>query len=467
MTREKTLTGFLEKLRDHKPDFSSQLPEEPPEVTKAYDSIKRRYGEHNGEGPKDEDIERRLYEAYEEGELDLAKPSDLRRAPTLLFTDFTGTENRLESNKEFLVTLLALTLEKQSIILWDALISTYCFCYNPVSPLIRSIAGFLHQHVDERENELPRRWQRHPFLARLFEEEAPKTIANFILNADVPVFQAQEKMGLTGPLLGSQLMRQAYIEGAKIIKTDIEASNIEKLDRFLTWICKEQDTNQGINENAGTAALLGLVGPFREEPNITDPNTKSSTINRIKQLLRRSYGHHYLDATKWPHIKDRDDYLRVVSQWWVTDALKLFFEEIIGRHATDRWERRRRFWFNYLEEGRIDDAWVICATRPAQTAREVQNREDGLDVQCGRLKGAEAGQSVLLMKIGRLTIVEWSERGACRIWKENNPKKPAFYKEVYNQTELRSKTANFCQFHHTGRLYSWQQWIREYIERYA
>ena len=455
MPKDKLLTDHLAELGNHKPDLRPDLPAEPLEGIDT--------GPNGGnEGPLDGEVERRLYEAYERTELACTELHDLRRAPTLLFT---GTENQLKNNQDFLVNFLELVLERRRRSLWDALISTYCFYYNPASPLIQLIAGFLHEYVNERQDELRRRCQRHPFLARLFEEEAPRTIAGFILNnAEDTVFQAQEKMGLTDSLLGSPLMCRAYIEGSKVIKTDIEASSIEKLDRFLAWICKGQDTNQGINENAGTAALLGLVGPFREEPNITDPNTKSSTINKIKQLLRRSYGHHHLDAYKWPHVEDVEDrnaYLRVVSQWWVPDTLKLFFE-IIGRHAAYQWDRRRRFWFNYLEEGRIDDALVICTRSPAQTAREIQNREDELDMRCGRLKGAKDGQSVLLMKIGQLTIVEWSDSGACGIWNEDNLNKPA-YKEVYDQTELRTMTADFRQIHLGG----WEQRIREYIEENA
>ena len=473
MPEEKLLTDFLEKLRDHRPYFSSRLPKHP-RVKKPHDLIKERYGGNDVTPPIiDEEIEHRLYEAYKRKELALARLRDLKRAPTLLFT---GTENLLKNNQKFLATFHELVLQRQSRALWNALISTYCFLYDPKSPLIRSIADLLHRHVDERRGELRRRWRRLPYLARLFElKKAPKTIADFILNnAEDPVFQAQESMGLTGPLLGSPLMRQAYIEGAKIIKTDIENSNLEKLDRFLAWICKGQDTNQSITKNAGTAALLGLVGPFREEPNITDPNTRSSTINTIKQLLHRSYGHHHLDAAEWPHIKNRKDYLRVVSQWWVPDTLKLFFK-IIGRHAAYQWERRREFWFNYLEEGRIDDAWVICTRSPAQTAREVQNRDNELDMRFGRLKGAKDGQSVLLMQIGRLTIVEWSDSGACGIWNEDNLNKPA-HKEIYDQTELRSATADFRQIHHQskrpnvrrsirpGRRLPWNVAIKKYIE---
>lgn len=459
MPKEKLLIDFLEKLRDHKPYFSSQLPKEP-SVTEPYKNITKHYGGNGGVEPIiDEEIEHRLYEAYKRKELALARLRDLKRAPTLLFT---GTENQLKNNQKFLVNFYKLVLERQHRSLWNALISTYCFLYDPASPLIQSIASFLRRHVDEKRDELPRRWQRHPFLARLFEEEAPATIAEFILNnTEDTVFQTQEKMRLTRPLSGSQLMRHAYIEGSKIIKTDIENSSIEKLDRFLAWICKGQDTNQAINDNAGTAALLGLVGPFRKESNIRDQHTKSRTINTIKQLLRRSYGHHYLDAAKWPYIEDRDDYLRVVSQWWVSDTLKLFFE-IIGRHATYQWERRRKFWFNYLEKGHIYDACLICTRRPALTVREVQNRDDESDVRCGHLRGAEDGQSILLMKIDRLTIVEWSHSGGCGIWEEDDPENPApaLHKEVYNQTELRSTRAHSRHIH----IGDWERRIKGDIE---
>ena len=57
------------------------------------------------------------------------------------------------------------------------------------------------------------------------------------------------------------------------------------------------------------------------------------------------------------------------------------------------------------------------------------------------MTGGSNDQCALLLRVGDLTILEWSHSGACRVWKHRDPKAPWLNKKYYNRTEIMQDVA--------------------------
>nr|WP_287411675.1 EH signature domain-containing protein [Pseudodesulfovibrio sp.] len=156
-----------------------------------------------------------------------------------------------------------------------------------------------------------------------------------------------------------------------------------------------------------------------------------------------------------------DEARQVILGWLVKTTIEDFFE-ILDKTADDIWAYRKAFWGAYLERGAIDEAWVVLGSRAKRMASRFLKSESH-----GALTGSLSDQSVLLMKIGDLTIAEWSHSGKCRFWAEGrreNPNVPVLYGPSYSAVSLRAP-ATWEQIHHSSAKGGWQSSIRHYIKR--
>jgi hypothetical protein len=126
------------------------------------------------------------------------------------------------------------------------------------------------------------------------------------------------------------------------------------------------------------------------------------------------------------------------------------------------WGARRAFWLSFDEAHQIQESWVVFGRRGAAVARTIaaQNDQPAL-AHFGTLVrdvGGDPTQAVLIMKIGTLTVADWSHNGRCCIWRTENPAKPVLYKSEYMKEELLQR-ADF----ETPHYREWQHEIRNYI----
>ena len=83
----------------------------------------------------------------------------------------------------------------------------------------------------------------------------------------------------------------------------------------------------------------------------------------------------------------------------------------------------------------------------------------------GKLVGAQATQSALLMRIDDLIIAEWTENGSIRIWMEGEPGAPELYAREYDGAALRSTGE---AYRHMGSEYgTWQSRVARHIEMFT
>ncbi len=81
----------------------------------------------------------------------------------------------------------------------------------------------------------------------------------------------------------------------------------------------------------------------------------------------------------------------------------------------------------------------------------------------GGRKPIERGHAVLLLKVGRGVVAEWSHNGRCNIWHDRaDPTAPALSKSLYDTDEVRVGRQSTPQFkvaeitHAGSEGYNWQ-----------
>jgi hypothetical protein len=154
----------------------------------------------------------------------------------------------------------------------------------------------------------------------------------------------------------------------------------------------------------------------------------------------------------------------VMLRWLVEATIDQFFH-VLDKTAKDRhWKDRKAFWKGYLKKGAINNAWVLLGT---DAARFVRRTFDDESAHFGRLKGAQASQSVLLMQFGpSLVVAEWSHDGACHFW-DDPEAAPEFFRHTYTGTELRSRSVTKVNHVPAHRPRQWQATIALTIEDYS
>jgi hypothetical protein len=81
-------------------------------------------------------------------------------------------------------------------------------------------------------------------------------------------------------------------------------------------------------------------------------------------------------------------------------------------------------------------------------------------------KYVEPGHAVLLMKIGSLTICDWSHNGRCIIWPKGHESAPKLYNREYGSGDLAppdEPAGGTFVVHQGSDRYSWQRKISSFI----
>lgn len=184
----------------------------------------------------------------------------------------------------------------------------------------------------------------------------------------------------------------------------------------------------------------------------------------ITDRLVESIGDPRFSQTAWKLV---DPEAKSILMRWLTRVSVLQFLDIVGQDAEDHmWSYRRSFWLSYLDEGHIEEAWVVFGSMGAARARDaaIASQDSSFRDFATFSKGVhDQAQSVLLLKIGGLTVAEWSHNGSCRIWTKSERGAPALYKKSYNATKLRA--ASWRKPHGGSESFKWQYAIAEKIRR--
>lgn len=166
----------------------------------------------------------------------------------------------------------------------------------------------------------------------------------------------------------------------------------------------------------------------------------------------------------------------IVRRWLVGETISQFLDVVDAVAMVDHWKWRRAFWTAVFDQDGprggsiVDDAWVVFDEDGLR-----QKARMGLaHLPAGRFhKGGgqvQSGQAVLLLRIGRLVVAEWSHNGTMRLWRNaDRDGAPKLHQSWYMVDELRHGRKGYRPEWETTHVwsttYSWQNKAADELHR--
>ncbi|MBK5910629.1 hypothetical protein CCR85_03865 [Rhodothalassium salexigens] len=333
-----------------------------------------------------------------------------------------------------------------------ALLALYFRQFDPDSEAVRQLAQRLATLPKRRQ---PPALRQAIAFGLLTPRDGPAALAGYIAGCvDVdragsdpsPPLAVLDAVGLRGDLRVCPFVGHAFAAFCAAHPAD----DAPLRNTITAWAVDEK-TGRERYAMARPALARALLGPYRDG----DP----------EQCVRQGLTDFFIGLWGDPRFakndagwRSVDDSLRDVMRRWLTRASVRQFLDIVGQDAEEHmWIYRRAFWTAYMDAGHITDAWVVFgdngAERARQSARQTGDKSFRQHATFSK-PPQDKRQSVLLMRMGDLTIAEWSHNGSVRIWHRNDPGAPRLYQGGYRASELRGAP---WEKRHTGaEHYNWQ-----------
>jgi hypothetical protein len=391
----------------------------------------------------------RLAKAARAKSLQTISRKDWKKAGWCLWIDEKG----LASDNFFLSAYLdrIATVGRRS--LYKKLISAYVREYSPSKPGMKKVGGFLASGVREWE------WiwaERHRDL-QFFSPAGPRIVAAAYLSDSKSAESFLDKVGLGAELGVCGYAYEAFSQCLGLFGKLKSERAEELLSRVLDWATDEDGLRYpGLEKRLADTLLLRWAN--------ASPNKKVQKTTEV--FLLKHFGDPRIASvagSKWHHVSD--DAKSVMLRWLVGAALEQFLQVVDKVAMPSQWKYRRAFWSAYYKAGVIDEAWVAFAWQGQVQARKSFGTHKGF----GKLEGGgvSSDHAVLLMKIGTITIADWSHNGKCHIWTQSMKTKPELYKKLYNRWDLIEGSSNKGVVHSSAQSGNWQGKISSYIARHT
>jgi hypothetical protein len=269
-------------------------------------------------------------------------------------------------------------------------------------------------------------WPERIRAFNLFDSiQAPARLAAAIFKSDDEPRDVMVRAGLVteGRRKGG-LAQSAFSAGCRLVAEKRGASATSLQHKIIAWARSE---------------ALALAYPAAW-PNFAaalfDPWSDQEPENAEKTLLIEAAtkygGDPRINAARWRPIENTGAY-EVIVRWLTKASVEQFFD--IVAQTTDRpdmWAERRKFWTRYLKADMISAAWVAFGADGAWRAEEAAKRSSDAGLSMfGRLGsggGRTAEHAALIMRIGDLTVVEWSHNGRWNIWRRQDKGHPELFR---------------------------------------
>lgn len=296
--------------------------------------------------------------------------------------------------------------------------------------------------------------QRHTAIALFDVKRGPANLASHALEQPLPVNDVLRANGL-----GEWLQTGGYAEAAfatllldlprRLQGNTDETGALHLLQRTLEWGTNSPEKPQFPRLLSATAEALLL--PWTGKP-------PAKALERtITIFLLRYLNDPRMYPTRWNDVSEA---AKNVFKRWLMGATLEAFVDIIKRVAeSGHWKYREAFWMSYYRAGHVTDAWIAMGPEGESLA----GRTSDLRGQFAKLGGQRAlNHCVLLLRVGDLTVADWSHTGKCRIWKQRTKGRPDLYKSRYDGDALRA-SADLEVVHQGSDSGRWQGQIHRYI----
>lgn len=391
------------------------------------------------------------------GALDKLTPRSLRQAPWVLFYDIQGKPT-LGQDPTIAKAILDLFAARGRPSL--ALAVLHCFLreypqdWTTFDVLRIGIENLLKLRPDRRAQALER-VRRHFLL----EKNGAARLSKVILHGGGDITTSMAEAKLTGELEAGQFAQSCFAEMCQYVSKELKAERLKLADlkRFLVYAAN--------GEALRYPAMSAEVANSLLEP--LDVATPPEGIQvAVQAFLLQHLRDPRLARDRWLGVSDVAK--SVILRWLVGATLDDFFHVLDrtapGTEGGRRWTYRRAFWGVYNKKRLISDAWIALGP----SAKDLVKRGGASDVlRYGALEGATASDCLLLLRVGNLTIAEWSHTGSCRIWQAMNKTKPVLYKYRYTKSAIVNSSPDETVRHGGAQAGRWQLAMATYIRHHT
>ena len=296
-------------------------------------------------------------------------------------------------------------------------------------------------------------WQGLIRDLRLLDDDAPARLARGWVHREESALRFAERHFTEGAALDCSSFHSVVAARSLAEMRGSPSADLVELERRLALVIDHR--SRARFPKLRHALAEGLLLPYDRHPPTPE------VLVRIRDLLihRDQLGDPRLPRDhRWDEIPEaRSIFLR----WLANEALDLFLQVVSETADEGHWRFRRPFWEAYLRRGLVDEAWVALGRRAAAIARRTKCAGRRYH---GRLVGASQNHSVILLRIGDITIAEWSHSGTCRAWLGSSPWTPNLYDAEYEAGDLRAMP-DFKKRHHGSEAGRWQADVEAWIRR--
>jgi hypothetical protein len=396
------------------------------------------------------DLQERIALAVQNRAIDALRPRELRRSPNGFF-DGPRPIARDAATREAVLALIAKRQQKSAVL---AAIFQFLERFDPGDLDVVRVG----QWLDEIVRQWDWSWRERAVEYELFRAgDAPERLARAVLASDQLPSRVLDDIGLPEAIATGALGEAAFAAACQLTLRSNEADVVRLQQRLIGW-------GHG-GSRFGFDRLFPLYVSALLDPwaNVEPPEEHRRVIMRE---LEEYAGDPRIRSAKWNVIKDRAPSAYDILLRWLTKLSVYQFFDIVDRVADrNMWAYRRAFWTAYLEAGHIEQAWVVFGENGARLAR-LAAKQSG-DKSLGYFGKLESGggrtpdHAALVMRIGSLTIAEWSHNGKYNIWRSGDRTAPKLFEDRYEPDELRFGTIDGS---HSGNEYfSWQQNVARII----
>ena len=383
--------------------------------------------------------------------------SEKKQLPNLILS-----KNISEYHHEFCRIVLEKYSKRSQF--WRRLFRAWIHEHNPGSALGEKVINRLKEnihHLTDRQKTLQ---QKYNILTN-----TPKysDIYDRLLLGDIPQ-EDLEDLGLSrnGSIL-SDFCRNLLIKCSKYLSENRVTD--EELFQFMKILAPHGQ----IDESAKMIFMVGLI------KNVSYRSPSDPIFKNIIQLVENNYPDPSTKLEGWPSVIEelggfntRQECIETVKKWRIFKSINFFFdimEQIIDRASAHQFPDRKRFWLSYFNENRVTDAWIILSKLGQERLRYLRqtNREEYNSLRCAHLSGAASGQCALLLKLGDLTVMEFSHSGKVRIWGDEESLKyqpPKLHRQYYHADDLRANCPDSQMFTH-DHYGNWRGRVRNCINK--
>ena len=331
---------------------------------------------------------------------------------------------------------------------WRRLLNSWLLEYNISS----AVAPLVIKSLNENKSLLPENLkdvcEKYPILSN---RPSFKDMAIALISGKMPL-EDQKTLIFSSPgVITSKLAQAVLIECVSYLRSN------KATDEQLLVFKKLIAPNKHIDQSVKLFAMIGLI------LGVTERSSEEALFKEISAVIEVNFEDPITKKSTWPSVPDtlggnktRQQCLDTVQSWRVFRSITFFFDiiqQVVNSENDHHFPIRREFWLNYFNRGDINDAWVILGTRAQEKIISLRSRQSDefKSLHWAKLSGGPSDQCALLMKVGDITVMEFSHSGSVRIWGAADHQcfpVPRLHQPRYDASELRADCPQEQKFRH-------------------